>query len=130
MDSLFHLGDYADDAVPLSALLNTGFVSVRGNCDSWSSAPLQQVIDWSGHRILLLHGHTIKSKQSLYSLARSNCCDILCYGHSHIASVEKYDDLLIINPGSISLPRGGSSCSLCVLTIDHKSVSAKVEYLC
>ena len=65
VDAMYHLGDHAEDALPLSQILNSGFVSVRGNCDPFSDAPLMQTIDWNGTRILLLHGHTVSGRLPL-----------------------------------------------------------------
>ena len=128
LDSLFHLGDVSEDAPLLAASLNTGFVSVRGNCDHWSSLPLKQIITWDRHKILLLHGHTCFGKLALSYQAEASGCDIVCYGHSHVASVEEHNGILLINPGSLSLPRSSKGPSCAVLTIDGNSRSAEILY--
>ena len=128
LDSLFHLGDCVEDASLLARSLNTGFVSVRGNCDFWSSVPLTQVISWNQHNILLLHGHTCSGNLSLCYLAESNNCDIVCFGHSHIASIEEHNGILLINPGSLSLPRSSKGPSCAVLTISEEARSAEILF--
>ena len=128
LDSLFHLGDVVEDAAPLASLLNTGIVSVRGNCDPWSSAPIKQIVSWDSHRILLLHGHTCFGKLSLCYQAESEGCNSVCYGHSHIASIEEYNGILLINPGSLSLPRSSKGPSCAVLTINGKICYAEILY--
>ena len=128
LDSLFHLGDCVEDVPMLAARLNTGFVSVRGNCDPWAEAPLQQIIPWHGHRILLLHGHTHMGRLSLSYKAKAEQCDVVCSGHTHVASVEEYDGVLLINPGSLSRPRSAKGPSCAVLTVTEESVDAELLY--
>ena len=118
VDSVFFLGDIVEDAPRIANRLNSGFVSVRGNCDGWAQEPLEQIVPWLGHRILLLHGHTCSGKLSLVYKAKSESCDIVCYGHSHVPSVETEQGILLLNPGSLSRPRTrlGPSCAVLHLT--------------
>ncbi len=129
VDSVFHLGDVTTDAPRLAQELNSGFVSVRGNCDPWSDLPLERVIPWHGHRILLLHGHTCSGRLSLYYKAKSLNCDIVCSGHTHLASSELYDGVLLLNPGSLSLPRSSKGPSCAILTVTESDVSAELLFL-
>ncbi len=128
LDSVFHLGDYARDAKPLSDRLGTGFVAVRGNCDPWSEMPLATIVEWNGNRILLLHGHTIKGTLALYYEALAQNCNCVIYGHSHIASIERKQGILIVNPGSLSIPRGGQKSSCAVLSVIPGTVTAELLF--
>ena len=96
LDSVFHLGDCVEDAPLLAARLNTGFVSVRGNCDPWADAPREQIVPWHGHRILLLHGHTHMGQLALYCKAKSESCSVVCSGHTHVPSIEEYDGVCLL----------------------------------
>ncbi len=117
-DALWHLGDCADDAPELARALNCGFVSVRGNCDPFSDAPLKQVIEWHGRRFLLLHGHTVSGRLNLLYLAKELRCDAVLYGHSHVTSDECVDNIRLINPGSLSRPRSSAGPSMALLLLD------------
>lgn len=128
LDSIFHLGDYVRDAEPLSNRLGTGYVAVRGNCDPWSDIPTERIIEWNGNRILLLHGHTKSEKVSLYYSALAQNCNCILYGHTHFASIERYQDILIVNPGSLSLPRGGQKPSCAVLSINSGTLAAELLF--
>ncbi len=85
-------------------------IAVRGNCDSEVDQGLLDFpIDASynqlliGHRrVFITHGHIYHS-QNLPPLQRG---DVFCFGHSHIAMAEKQNDIVMFNPGSITLPRG------------------------
>ena len=124
VDSVFHLGDCVEDAPELAARLNSGYVSVRGNCDPWAQQPLQQIISWHGHRILLLHGHLYTGRLALWYKAKQENCDIVCSGHTHIGSVELYDGIRMLNPGSLSRPRDGKGPSCMLLTLEPEAVHA------
>lgn len=117
-DALWHLGDCAEDAPLLAQRMNCGYVSVRGNCDPFSDAPLKQIIDWHHRRFLLLHGHTVSGRLNLLYLAKEQRCDAVLFGHSHVPSAECVDGIWMINPGSLSRPRSSEGPSMALLTLD------------
>ena len=129
IDALWHLGDCVEDAPRLAETLNCGYVSVRGNCDPFSDMPLTQRIDWHGKRFLLLHGHTVGGRLNLCYAAKEQQADAVLFGHSHVASIETADGVLLINPGSLSRPRGGRGPSIAVLTLTDASLNAELLFL-
>ncbi|MBR8701031.1 Phosphodiesterase YfcE [Fusobacterium sp. DD29] len=62
-------------------------------------------------RIYLTHGH-IYNKDNPLPMCKG---DILIYGHFHIPMIEKKDEMIFLNPGSISLPKNNSEHSFAVL---------------
>ena len=128
VDALYHLGDHAADAAALSERLNCGFVAVRGNCDPFSDAPLTYTVDWLGHRILLLHGHTVSGRQSLLYAAQEANADAVLFGHSHVPSAEKVRGVLMLNPGSLSRPRTMLGPSVAVLTLTDEGIDAEILF--
>ena len=128
VDALWHLGDCVEDAPRLADMLNCGYVSVRGNCDPFSDLPLTQVIDWHGKRFLLLHGHTVAGRLHLLYAAREQRADAVLFGHSHVASIETADDVLLINPGSLSRPRSGYGPSIALLTLSEDALNAELLF--
>jgi len=54
-------------------------------------------IERSGKRIGFLHGH--QSLQFEQELEGGNW-DLLCYGHTHIASLQMHGSMLLLNPGA------------------------------
>lgn len=93
-------------------------LSVRGNCDSEVDQmvlefPVLADYAWvyaDGTSIFATHGH-IFSKENPPLLQKG---DILLYGHFHVPEAEKYENFTYINPGSLSLPKGGSPNSYLV----------------
>jgi putative phosphoesterase len=53
---------------------------------------------------------------------------VLLYGHTHLAVINQQDDLLVINPGSPSMPRGGMPPSVAVLTAEEGCIHAELRY--
>lgn len=121
-DYVIHLGDGKDETERLSMQFpRTAFVTVYGNCDSGayaaSRAELERTLDLGCVRIFLCHGHTLGVAQGLERLccrARSVEADMALYGHTHCSFYSEItacsDDghkLYVVNPGSISSPRGG-----------------------
>ena len=110
-DMIIHLGAIARDVDYLEMYYYPAkVISVLGNNDFMRSEDYEKVIDFDGHKIFLCHGHTFgvrQGTQRLEDMARQKGCSAALYGHTHVSSMKKCDDgLLIINPGSVSRPRG------------------------
>ena len=127
LDALFHLGDYAADGEKLSKLFSCPVYAVRGNCDFRSDEPLERVVDLGGKRFLLLHGHQYYYAEAMLYRGEEVHADMVLYGHTHMPDLSADGPRLLLNPGSLSRPRGGSveSCALILLAgrdLDRKSV--------
>ncbi|MCX5773653.1 MAG: YfcE family phosphodiesterase [Fusobacteria bacterium] len=100
-DRVFFLGDGADD----THILKTKCVGVLGNCD-FSSKLFndQEVVEVSGKKILLAHGHFYDVKKcvgEIVAFAKRNEIDIVCHGHSHIQNLATVNGVTVFNPGSL-----------------------------
>ena len=103
-DLYLHAGDSG-----LPETLIRPFLSVRGNCDLYRY-DLSRSIELDGLRLYITHGHLF-SKKRIVRNAKANNCHIAIYGHTHIANIEKIDDIFLINPGSVAYPRGKTNKS-------------------
>ena len=104
------------------------FLYVRGNCDLWDSTPTKRIIDLDGVRILATHGHEQHVKTGVLWLlreAKEEGIDIVLFGHTHRAIVEKVDDILFVNPGSASRQYGGKA-SAAKITIENGRYFAEI----
>lgn len=111
IDMIIHLGDVARDVDFLeSCYYPTRVSSVLGNNDFLRSGDYERVIDFDGHKLFICHGHTLDVRRGtdrLESLARQKGCEAALYGHTHLSVLKKCEDgFLILNPGSVSQPRG------------------------
>lgn len=85
------------------------FKTVTGNMDFEPDFPEVTCNRLDDTTIVALHGHKHRIKRTLdlmEEVALKYDADIVFYGHSHIAQVDKQNDIFFINPGSISQPRG------------------------
>lgn len=120
VDMLLHAGDFYADAEYLQLLTEIPVVPVVGNCDAaWM--PAEEIIDCNGTLVLLTHGHQFGVKSGLDKLgnrAQKLGAVAVVFGHTHIEMVSRWGRILMVNPGSVSLPRGssGGTCGLLTLT--------------
>ena len=106
------------DAPRVIAMLNerkNDIICVRGNCDSEVD---QLVLEFpimsdtstifvDGKKLFLTHGH----KYGPQNLPPIGVCDTLLFGHTHVPTDVTVDGVRCVNPGSVSIPKGGSSNS-------------------
>lgn len=103
-------------AIELLNSKSTAITCIRGNCDSevdemvldfLITAP-HMILSDSGLNIFITHGHYY----NLNHLPPMANIDVLLHGHTHIPAFEKIaDNKYYINPGSVSIPKGGSDNS-------------------
>lgn len=119
-----------DSELP-SEYLN-GYVSVRGNNDFYADLPEYRIIDLKDHKILVAHGHRmmfLDNREMLVTKAMSFGCDIVCFGHTHIFEDRIINGIHIVNPGSISRNRDGSSPSYAIINIVGDTIKTeRYEY--
>lgn len=108
VDLILHLGDNVEDGENISKIFGIETIIVRGNGDFTSDYPFDRLVDIAGKRIFMTHGHRYSVRHghmSLYYKALESGADIVLYGHTHIPVNLREKDLIIMNPGSPSLPR-------------------------
>lgn len=96
-------------------------IAVKGNCDTQRAddlfnfaLPYTRNISINDFTITLTHGH-IYNRNNL----PENCGKIFLSGHTHVGNLEKINEKIIANPGSISKPRGGSKKSYIIIDDKH-----------
>lgn len=92
----------------------------KGNCDSdvdqmVINHPLQHpgmLLEFNNKKIFVTHGY-IESNMAMIYRAKEINADIVISGHTHIKELFKDENLVVLNPGSTSLPKDGSrSCAI------------------
>ncbi len=134
LDLVIHLGDNEDDGITvMKDFREIAFLSVLGNCDYHSfsmNAKYEGAFTAEGRRIFYAHGHKHSVKSSVVSIvsnAKLKGCDIVLFGHSHIAFSEmRPDGVLVLNPGSLAFPRDGSKGTYAILEIKNKDVKYEI----
>ena len=107
------------DPVKVVGILNglkDKIIAVRGNCDAevdqmMFEFPMMSdyaILETENEKFFLTHGH-LWNECRLPPLGTGT---ILAHGHTHIPELKKLEcGITIYNPGSVSLPKGGSSRS-------------------
>lgn len=130
-DMVIHLGDYFRDANALEDLFpDLHFEYVYGNSDFMiGNVPIEKVLEIEGQRVLLTHGHRYSvnwGTEKLHTKASNDNIQLLLYGHTHISQVEYLPGCIILNPGSISDPRGDDDESYAIVTIDNFKIDVRL----
>jgi len=111
LDWLLHAGDHLADADRVGSSLGVDRKRVHavvGNCDYPTVQPLQTTLTVQGVQILMTHGHKYGVKDDLQSvllLGQAARAQIVIFGHTHIPLALEEEGILLLNPGSLSLPR-------------------------
>lgn len=125
-DYLIHCGDSELD---VDAPELEGYVKVGGNCDADTRFPEEQIVDAEGIKLFVTHGHLFQVKTNLMPLsyrAEEEQAQVVCFGHTHIAGAEKNGNQLLVNPGSIRLPKNITEPTYAIMdweTIDDVHVN-------
>ena len=98
-------------------------IVVRGNCDSDVD---QTVSDFTmaSEAVLFLDGKTVHASHGDRFDAENlpvGRYDVVLYGHYHTAFIKKVGDTVVANPGSPSLPKGGTRPAF--LLLDEKTIT-------
>ena len=119
VDAMIHCGDSELD-YDHPAMVD--FLKVTGNCDYDSEYPEDLTVDIKGVRFFVAHGHHHNVKMTLDPItyqASEQQATIVCHGHSHLAHATKMGNQIVINPGSIRLPRGRQKETYAILSWDN-----------
>nr|WP_249316901.1 metallophosphoesterase [Bacillus sp. FJAT-50079] len=119
VDAMIHCGD---SELPADDPALAQFSVVGGNCDLDARFSDELSLDVKGTTVYVAHGHLLQIKSTLLNIAyraKEVGASIACFGHSHLLGVELLDDILFLNPGSISLPRGGNDKTYALVELNN-----------
>lgn len=134
LDLIIHLGDIARDTDYLETMYYPIRVaSVLGNNDFLRQGDYERVIEFDGRKIFICHGHTLGVRmgtERLENIARQKGCEAALFGHTHQSCLKKSEDgFLILNPGSVSQPRGGKPSFAILETEENELRSVIVDWI-
>ncbi len=124
---LLHCGDHKNDAIRLKTLYPELTIDyVYGNCDGLSyGSDKQKCVTLGGIPIYFTHGHNHHVKSGDYDEllieAKGYEAKVALCGHTHCAYFRKKEDIILLNPGSISLPRDSHYPSYGIIDINEKT---------
>lgn len=133
IDAVIHCGDVVEDVDALKARYpDLRFYSVRGNCDYGSAVPNEDIFVLGEKRFFVTHGDLYGVNWSVDRLCYKGAevgADVCLYGHTHVPFIDNYNGIVILNPGSLSAPRGNSTYSYGIIKVEDGIITPSiVEY--
>lgn len=133
-DMLVHCGDVEGRENFIETLTEGQICMVYGNNDFYTNLPREAIIQIAGKRALVTHGHYYgieRGLERLVNTAKQHDCQIVMFGHIHTPLIEEENGVLLINPGSLALPRqDGHQKSYAVLTTDGQgNIHTEIKFL-
>ncbi|MGV8146444.1 MAG: metallophosphoesterase [Alkaliphilus sp.] len=120
-------GDYIRDIKQIESEYDCEIIAVRGNCDLRGELEIVRTI--FGKRFFICHGHKYGVKYTLDNIcyrAKELEADVVIFGHTHIPYYEEANGMIMINPGSVTFPRGKSRKSCATISLGEK---IEVEFI-
>ena len=97
---------------------------VLGNNDFFSELPRELMLDIGPYKVWVVHGHNYyvsMGNENLKREAVERGADIVFYGHTHRPVLDMDDDVIAVNPGSLSYPRQeGRRPSYALMEMDNR----------
>jgi len=131
-DHILFAGDLYKDGLKIARELHKPCTCVVGNCDIGSRGSQEEILNVSGQKILVVHGHQYGVKRDLNRLYYHGLemgVDAVVYGHTHHPVCEKINGLWLINPGSPVSPRLSRQGSFALLEIDENGLKPNIILL-
>ena len=130
LDYLFHLGDVGRDADYIEVIAGCPCCFVAGNNDFYSELPNERLPKIEETRFFLTHGHYYyvnAHKNLLAKVAKEKGATVAIFGHTHVPFQEEIEGVLLLNPGSLSLPRQEDHYPTYMIVYVHEDGRLDVE---
>ena len=122
-DLVIHCGDVEGSEYAISESAGCPVRMVAGHNDFFSELPREQEFMLGSYKVWLTHGHSYyvsMGNETICKEAAGRDVDIVMYGHSHKPVVEITDDVIAVNPGSLTYPRQeGRRPSYIIMELDE-----------
>lgn len=120
---VIHCGDAEGSEYAISEKAGCETLIVLGNNDFFSDLPREIETQIGDYRVLITHGHTYyvsMGNERIKLDAAGRGFDIVFYGHTHRPVIDREDQIIAVNPGSLSYPRQeGRRPSYVIMELDR-----------
>ncbi|MEJ2215103.1 MAG: metallophosphoesterase family protein [Gemmatimonadota bacterium] len=120
VDRILHAGDVGRSDILVELETIAPVDAVCGNTDGddlRARLGLELELELQGRVVVLTHGHAMGAPNPLNLHKACPDADIVVYGHTHIAAIDRYEDTLFVNPGAAGPGRLGGRPSLALLDL-------------
>lgn len=122
-DMVIHCGDAEGSEYALTEAAGCPVHIVLGNNDFFSDLPREVELQLGSYKVWVTHGHNYYvsvDNETIKREAVARGADIVMYGHTHRPLIDAEDQVIAINPGSLSYPRQeGHKPSYVIMEIDR-----------
>lgn len=118
-DLVIHLGDMVSPLI-LDFLSRYRLEAVAGNMDGpviHGQLPVKKTVRLGGYRLGLIHGWGSGERLRDHLRREFTDVDAVLFGHTHQGLCRQENGTLWFNPGSVTLARGHSPCSIGLLHV-------------
>ena len=123
-DLVIHCGDAEGSEYALTQAADCPVEIVLGNNDFFSELPRELMLDIGPYKVWVVHGHNYyvsMGNENLKREAVERGVDIVFYGHTHRPVIDMDDEVIAVNPGSLSYPRQeGRRPSYAIMEMDDR----------
>ena len=108
LDLVIHLGDIDRSEYTIQEAAGCPVEMVAGDNDFFSTLPSEQTLQLGSYCVMIEQGHRYyisMGNEMLKKEAIAQGIDIVMYGHTHKPVIDISDNIIAINPGSLSYPR-------------------------
>lgn len=134
LDMLIHLGDAEGCEDYIEVIAECPVEVIAGNNDFFSNLPGERELRIGKYKVLLTHGHYYYVNAGIGHIKReaeARGIDIVMFGHTHRPIIDQDENVIVLNPGSISYPRqDGKNPSYIIMDLDEEgNARFSIEYL-
>ncbi|HWZ51454.1 MAG TPA: metallophosphoesterase family protein [Granulicella sp.] len=127
VEHILHAGDVGQIEILESLRAIAPVTAIRGNIDTSGACaelPATEMVELGGRLFYLVH-----AIDDLDISPAAAGVDVVVFGHSHKASVERRNEVVYLNPGSAGPRRFQLPVTLALVTVSERGVEARVEKL-
>lgn len=133
VDLIIHAGDYTTKNVIDILRKYNNFIGVWGNVDDLKVRKIlkeREIIELCGYKVGIYHGHGERGKtlDRAYNEFNGDNVDIIIFGHSHQPIVATKNNVLMLNPGSITSKRREKRYSYIILELTEDEINVTLSF--
>ncbi len=134
LDMVIHCGDVEGSEYALTEAADCPVLMVSGNNDFFTELPKEQELNIGDYKVWVTHGHNYLvslGTERIKQEAKARGVQIVMFGHTHKPCLEQDEELIAVNPGSLSYPRqDGCKPTYALMEIDkHGEVHFTMAHL-
>lgn len=108
IDMFIHLGDVEGGEDYIESVVGCEKHIVRGNNDFFSRLNPEEEFLIGDLKAFISHGHNYYvslDPEQIKAEGRARGADVVMFGHTHRPYLDEDEDIVVLNPGSLSFPR-------------------------